>query len=98
MELAPVQAVKSAYSKSNYIIDNTGLAGFLLQNMTAGAMDRVQVSVTRLDDYTSHMKAATPTWVLAATSIPFLFMPVKVGQELYGDGGVLNNIPLPSVQ
>lgn len=66
--------------------------------MTASAMDRVQVSVTRLDDYTSHMKAATPTWVLAATSIPFLFMPVKVGQELYGDGGVLNNIPLPSVQ
>lgn len=98
MELAPVQAIKSVYSKSNYIIDNTGLARFLLQNMTVSAMDRVQVSVTRLDDYTSHMKAATPTWVLAATSIPFLFMPVKVGEHLYGDGGVLNNIPLPSVQ
>lgn len=98
MHLAPLQAVKSTYSKSNYIIDNTGLAGFLLQNMTVSAMDRVQVSVTRLDDYTSHMKAATPTWVLAATSIPFLFMPVKVGEHLYGDGGVLNNIPLPSVK
>lgn len=30
MQLAPVQAVKSTYSKSNYIIDNTGLAKFLL--------------------------------------------------------------------
>lgn len=30
MHLAPLQAVKSAYSKSNYIIDNTGLARFLL--------------------------------------------------------------------
>lgn len=64
--------------------------------MTASAMDRVQVSVTRLNDYQSFLKCATPTYVLAATSIPFLFMPVQIGKYLYGDGGILNNIPMPA--
>ena len=98
IQLCPVQTVKSLYSKSNYIVDNTGLKNFLYQQMNAHATQRVEVSVTCLNDYTAHMKLATPSWVLAATSIPFLFMPVKNGEHLWGDGGVLNNIPVPSVE
>lgn len=94
LSICPVQAIKTVVSKSNHIIDNTGLKDFLIDNMTIDAMKNVKVSVTRLNDYTTHMKPATPMWVLAATSIPFLFMPVKHGISCWGDGGILNNIPV----
>ena len=62
-------------------------------------MTRVQVSVTKLNDYSSELVPATPTWVLAATSIPYLFKPVQLEDgSLYGDGGILDNIPVPSLQ
>lgn len=98
ISLCPIQAVKSLYGKSNYMIDNTGLSDFLYQNMNADAMQRVTVSVTKLNDYTGHMKPATPAWVLAATSIPYIFRPVKQEDTMWVDGGVLNNIPLPAPQ
>lgn len=96
ISVAPIQATKMLVSKSNYMLDNTGLKDFLIDNMTLDAMSAVQVSVTRLNDYTGHLKPATPMWVLAATSIPFLFRPVKHGISVWGDGGILNNIPMPS--
>ena len=96
---APGQAVKSMYGKSNYMLQNKGLFDFLYSNMTAEAMERVQVSVTKLNDYTSELVPATPTWVLAATSIPYLFKPVQLEDgSLYGDGGILDNIPVPPLE
>ena len=36
--------------------------------------------------------------VLASSSIPILFSPVKLGNELYVDGGVVDNIPVKPIQ
>ena len=44
------------------------------------------------------MKYVTPGWATAATSIPFIFKPVKIGQHMWSDGGVLNNLPVPSLE
>ncbi|MFT7579230.1 MAG: NTE family protein [Myxococcota bacterium] len=35
-----------------------------------------------------------PAHVLASTSLPILFSPVKVGQHWYSDGGLRHNVPL----
>jgi hypothetical protein len=88
---------KSMFGKSNRVFDNIKIRKLLEDNMTGEAFSRVKVSVTRMDDWSSHMKMATPAFTLAATSIPLIFMPVKIGDSIYGDGGIINNIPTPSI-
>lgn len=98
VDVVPYQAVKTALGKSNYCLDNTKIQELLLEEMSFEASKRVQVSVTRMDDYSTHIKPATPDWTLAATSIPFVFKTLKKDDSFWGDGGVLNNVPLPSLE
>ena len=77
VELVTWQALKTAIGKSNYCLDNSKIQQLLLEEMTFEATERVQVSVTRMDDYSTHLKPATPDWTLAATSIPFVFKTLK---------------------
>lgn len=98
VELVPWQALKTAIGKSNYCLDNSKIQQLLLEEMTFDATERVQVSVTRMDDYSTHLKPATPDWTLAATSIPFVFKTLKKDGFYWGDGGILNNVPLPSLE
>lgn len=79
--------------KVDWVYDNSGVLRLLADYMTADATPRVEVSVTRQEDYQSLMLAATPTTVLASSSIPEVFPPVKIGKDYYVDGGVINNIP-----
>jgi len=37
-------------------------------------------------------------WVLASSSIPVLFSPVKIGDYLYSDGGIIDNIPIEPIK
>ena len=37
-------------------------------------------------------------WVLASSSIPVLFSPVKIGNYLYSDGGIIDNIPIEPIK
>ncbi len=37
-------------------------------------------------------------WVLASSSIPVLFSPVKIGEFLYSDGGIIDNIPIEPIK
>jgi len=95
IELCPYQAVKTVIGASNYVVDNDKIKELLEENMTGEATKRVIVSVTRLNDWSAHLKRATPAYTLAATSIPFIFKPVRIGDALWVDGGVLNNVPIP---
>ena len=92
------ESIMTALSAGNYLIDNDPVYELLKKNMTGNASLRVRTSVTRNTDWTSHMKNVTPAWATAATSIPFIFKPVKVGEHLWSDGGVLNNLPVPSFE
>lgn len=96
--LKPWQVAKTPIGKSNYCLDNSKIQDLLLQEMTFEASKRVSVSVTRMDDYSTHIKPATPDWTLAATSIPFVFPTLKKNNSLWADGGILNNVPLPSLE
>lgn len=98
VEFSPLQTMKVALGDSNYCIDNTKIQELLMKEMNFEASRRVQVSVTRMDDYSTHMKPATPDWSLAAGSIPFVFPTLRKDHFLWGDGGVLNNVPLPSIE
>lgn len=92
------ESLLTALSCGNYLIDNEPVMELLEKNMNGNASVRVTTSVTRNSDWTSHMKKVTPGWATAATSIPFIFKPVKIGKELWSDGGVLNNLPFPSFE
>lgn len=92
------ESILTALSSSNYLIDNDPVYELLKKHMTGNASLRVTTSVTRNTDWTSHMKSVTPAWATAATSIPFIFKPVKIGGHLWSDGGVLNNLPVPSFE
>jgi NTE family protein len=57
------------------------------------------ISVSNLNKGTVEYKHSGPLGetVLASSSIPILFSPVKLGNELYVDGGVVDNIPIKPV-
>lgn len=90
-------AVETLLSKRQQLIDNDPVYEILKKNMTGNASLRVQTSVTRNTDWSTHMKYVTPGWATAATSIPFIFKPVKIGEHMWSDGGVLNNLPVPCI-
>jgi len=81
---------------SDHIYDNSGLARFLLTNIGVKARTNTSVAVTRLNDYYPLMFNATPKSVLASSSILLVFKPVDMDGVQYVDGGILNNIPLPT--
>ncbi len=58
------------------------------------------VAVSNLNTGTVEYKNSGPLGetVLASSSIPILFSPVKLGNELYVDGGVVDNIPARPVK
>lgn len=90
--------METLVSKRQHMIDNDPVYEILKKNMTGNASKRVTTSVTRNTDWSTHMKKVTPGWATAATSIPFIFKPVKIGQHMWSDGGVLNNLPVPSIE
>lgn len=90
--------LKTALSSGTFMIDNDPVREILEKNMTGNASLRVTTSVTCNTDWSTHMKKVTPGWATAATSIPFVFKPVKIGEHLWSDGGVLNNLPVPSIE
>jgi hypothetical protein len=90
--------INTALSSGSFMIDNDPVREILEKNMNGNASMRVTTSVTRNTDWTTHMKKVTPGWATAATSIPFVFKPVKIGDHFWSDGGVLNNLPAPSIE
>lgn len=97
-ELKEIAAARTICSLNNYMFENKKVHDLLDNTLTGEAFRRVTTSITRNSDYASLMKKVTPAWALAATSIPLVFKPVKIGDEYYSDGGILNNIPVPSIE
>lgn len=89
-------AVSTAFSCGRHLFNNDGVKKILEKEMTGAASLRVTTSLTRLIDWEMVSMAATPATALAATSIPYVFKPVEIQGVLYVDGGVVNNIPVPS--
>jgi len=98
IQLKPIQTFRTICSLNNYMFENEKVYDILKTNMTGEASKRVTTSITRNRDFKSMLKKVTPAVTLAATSIPLIFKPVKIGNEYYSDGGLLNNIPVPSLE
>ena len=58
------------------------------------------ISVSNLNTGKVEYKSSGPlgTTILASSSIPVLFSPVKINDELYVDGGLLDNIPVEPIK
>ena len=89
-------AVSTVFSRGRHLFNNDGVKKILEEEMTGAASLRVTTSLTRLIDWEMVSMPATPASALAATSIPYIFKPVEIQGVLYVDGGVVNNIPVPS--
>lgn len=94
--LSPINSIGCITGNSRHMVNNDGVKKLLEEEMTGAATLRVRTSLTKLSDWSGCYMQATPAVALAATSIPWVFKPVKIGNELYADGGVVNNIPVPS--
>lgn len=94
-QISQVNTVGTVLGMRRHLINNNGVKKLLEKEMTGRASLRVTTSLTRLIDWEPVNMAATPASTLAATSIPYLFKPVMIQRVLYGDGGVLDNIPVP---
>lgn len=82
------------FVKTDYVYNTSGLKSFLRKHITTlKVMLDVKVSVTRLKDYKSMMMDADLDSILASSAIPEAFPPIKIDNEYYADGGILNNIP-----
>ena len=86
------------FVKVDYMYNTDGLKGFLDLHINCQASHRTMISMTRKKDSYSRMVEGTPLTALASSAIPEVFPPVKVGAELYVDGGVINNIPMPKIK
>ncbi len=98
VDLCPWQTLKTVAGRSNHCMDNAKVQQLLLKEMTFEATRHLQVSVTRMDDYSTHMRPATPDWSMAAGSIPFVLPTIRRDGACWGDGGVLNNVPMPALE
>ena len=98
IDFKPWKLAKEVVSMANYFIDNVKIQTLLEENMTAEATKRQSVGVTRLRDFKNFMVPATPGTVLASTAIEGVFKPVLLNKELFGDSGLMNNIPTPPIQ
>ena len=85
------------FVKVSNIYNTDGLYEFLDDNIDSKASHKVLVSITRLRDYFSELVTGWALSALASSAIPEVFPPVKIGSELYVDGGVVNNIPMPKI-
>jgi len=85
--------------KCDYLYSTDGLYAFLEQHINAVmCLQKVLVSVTRYPDdisseYIAEMKPATPESVRASSAIQEIFPPVALDDGIYGDGGLMNNVP-----
>ncbi len=54
------------------------------------------ISVTNLSTGKNEIKSAGPLFdvAVASSSIPILFKGVKIGEAMYADGGLMNNLPV----
>ncbi len=72
----------------------------LHENIPHDAFDQLKkpffVSVTNLNSGDCEIISDGPLtdFVIASQSIPLVFKPQKIGNDLYVDGGVLNNLPV----
>ena len=89
-------SLSTVVSCGRHMFNNDGVKKLLEEEMTGAASLRVTTSLTRLIDWEMVSMPATPSSALAATSIPYIFKPVEIQGTLYVDGGVINNIPVPS--
>lgn len=99
VKICPIQALKSIIGKSNYVADNTGLKELLLSSVTTEGEDKTRVAVSKMSDDGKfagcEMVPGRPEYVLASMSFQGVFPPVRINGQLYADGGVNDNIPLP---
>ena len=94
-----MQALKMLipFVRVSNIYNTDGLYKFLDDNIDSKASHKVLVSITRLRDYFSRRVTGWALSALASSAIPEVFPPVKIGFELYVDGGVVDNIPMPKI-
>lgn len=100
IDFSSLATIQTLAGNVRYMYNNSGLKDLLFKYVNGRAALRVSTSVTELDatlGYRSLMRPAMPGFVLAATSIPFVFPPVAIDGHMYQDGGILNNIPAPSI-
>ncbi len=81
-----------------------GLKEVIQQEIPAKNIEEMRIpffiSVSNLNKGIVEYKNSGPLGdsVLASSSIPILFSPVKLGEDLYVDGGLMDNIPIEPIK
>lgn len=91
--------VRPAFSKKAlFSIDNMDrfIKQYVSQKDLSNLKTKFFVALTNLNTASVEYKhTGSPAEVVRAScSLPVLFKPVKIGQHLYVDGGVMNNLPV----
>ena len=95
----PFSVVKSLIGKSDHIADHSGLRNALQKYTTKESWEKVKVAISEMKDgkfVKAHLVGGRPLNVLASMSFQHVFPPVVIGGKEYQDGGVNDNIPIPT--
>ena len=100
IQFRPYTTMKTLIGRSNLMFENENVRELAFTNINAIGARKVTTSVTQIDEdgYHSLMRPGMPGYVLGATSIPFVFKPTIINGKTFVDGGVMNNIPAPSIK
>ncbi len=101
---------KKFYELANVIFRNSGLLDIkglrtlLENNLKSKSFDQLQkplyVAATNLSKGTIEYfnSGSIVDKVLASSSIPILFRPIKINKSIYVDGGLINNLPIEPIR
>ncbi len=87
----------------NGLLDISGLREVLKNNLKAKTFDELKmplfVAVTNFvkNEIEYLHEGDLPESVVASSSIPVVFTPAKIGNKIYVDGGILDNMPLKPI-
>jgi predicted acylesterase/phospholipase RssA len=88
----------------NCIKDKTGNEDITFKEIKERFNVELQIGVTNLTKYKFELMNSINTpdipihkAISASIAIPFVFEPIVIGDDLYCDGGILNNLPIESL-
>lgn len=97
-----LEYISPAFSKKSiFSIDNMDkfIKKYINQKDLSELETKFFVAITNLNTASTEYKdkGSIVDIIKASCSLPILFKPVKIGQHLYVDGGVMNNLPVEPI-
>ncbi len=89
--------------RRNHLVTDKGVIDLIMRSLPVARFDELRIPIrivaTEVKTGEEHVFASGPLVrpLLASSAVPGVFPPVRIGEHVYIDGGVINNVPISHV-